>query len=324
MPPAPPPFDPVADEVLVVGDEVAAAQAAGRPVVALESTIFSALGLPAPASGECLRRCEAAVRAGGAVPALTGVLDGRAVVGAEGDAAERLLAATHKVAARDLAVAVASGLEAGVTTVSASVTLAAAAGVAVFATGGIGGVHRGAAVTGDVSHDLVALARHPVVTVSAGAKAFLDLPRTLELLETLGVPVVGWRTDRFPAFYVRDGGLGVPHRADDAATVARLVRAQAALGHPGGVLVVNPVPAEAELDPRVVEAAIDSALADAADVVGPEVTPRVLAAIAAATGRASVDTNVALAESNAAVAAAIAGALAAGESPRLADGVDVG
>ncbi len=313
----------------MVGDEVAAALEGARPVVALETTIFSGLGLPSPANAECLRRCEAAVRAGGAVPALTGVLDGRAVVGVDGTGAARLLGGTTKVAARDLAVAVAKGLEVGVTTVSASLTLAAAAGIGVFATGGIGGVHRGSELTGDVSHDLVALSRHRVVTVSAGAKAFLDLGRTLEFLETLGVPVLGWRTDRFPAFYVRDSGFPVPHRVDDAAAVVGVVRAAAALGHPGGVLVVNPIPVGAELDRERIDAAIAEALRSAGPTAGPEVTPRILAAIAAATGGGSVPANLALAESNAAVAAAIAVALAdAGDDPgrggRGGEGVGAG
>ena len=185
---------------LRVGEEVSDALAGHRRVVALESTIFSGLGLPSPANRECLDRCVTAVRDGGSVPALSAVIDGVAVVGVDESDLDRVLAGTHKVAARDLARAVSSGLDVGVTTVSASLTLAARAGIEVFATGGIGGVHRSAEVTGDVSQDLVALSRHPVVTVSAGAKAFLDLARTLEYLETLGVPVAGWQTDRFPAF----------------------------------------------------------------------------------------------------------------------------
>lgn len=295
-----------------VADEVAEAVAEHRPVVALESTIFSSLGLPAPANRECLDRCVTAVRNGGAVPALTAVLDGTAVVGVSGGETDRVLAATAKVAARDLPVAIGSGLEVGVTTVSASVTLAARAGVEVFATGGIGGVHRGSEVTGDVSHDLVALSRHPVVTVTAGAKAFLDLARTLETLETFGVPVLGWRTDRFPAFYVRDSGLPVPHRVEDAVEVARIVRAVAALGHPGGVLLANPIPDSDELDPGLVDEALATGLREVArlGLSGPAVTPVVLGAIAEATRGLSVPANLALAESNASVAAEIAGALA--------------
>ena len=207
--------DPVLEPAL--SPEVSDAIAEGRPVVALESTIFSSLGLPAPANRECLDRCTAAIRTGGAVPALTGIIAGTAIVGASETEAEQLLGSSTKIAARDLAYAVAGGLGAGVTTVSAAVTLAAAAGVDVFATGGIGGVHRDAEHSGDVSHDLTALARHRVVTVSSGAKAFLDLGRTLEYLETLGVPVVGWCTDRFPAFYTRDSGFAVPARVDEPA-----------------------------------------------------------------------------------------------------------
>ena len=294
--------------VIRVGDQVRAGLADGAPVVALESTVFSELGLPAPANRRCLDRAMAAVAAAGAVPALTGVLDGQAVVGAEGAEADRLAAGAVKIAARDLGPAAARRLEVGVTTVSASVTLAAAVGIEVMATGGIGGVHQGAAVTGDVSQDLTALARHPVVVVSSGVKAFCDLPRTLEHLETLGVPVAGWRTDRFPAFYVRDSGLPVGCRVDDAAEAAAVLRAGQAAGHPTGVLVANPVPASAELDSDTVEEAVDQALAavDRRALAGPDITPAVLDAIAAATGGASVTANLALVESNAAAAAAAA------------------
>ena len=296
-----------------VGTEVAAALAAGTPVVAMESTIYSAFGLPEPANRECLERCEAVIRAAGAVPAMTAVLDGVSVVGVEPEEVERVLGGTTKIAARDLAHAYAVGLDVGVTTVSASVTLAARAGVAVFATGGIGGVHRGAAESGDISHDLLAIARHPVVTVSAGAKAFLDLPRTLEEFETLGVPVVGWHTDRFPAFYTRDSGTGVTMTVHSGAEVAALVAANADLGHPGGVLVANPIPEADALDAARIDAAIAAALADAeaSGVRGPGVTPVVLAAIAAATDGDSVPANLALAENNARVAAEIAVAIEA-------------
>jgi pseudouridylate synthase len=303
-------------DTMRIGDEVATALAEGHPVVALESTIFSGLGLPSPANSDCLRRCQAAIRAGGAVPALTAVIDGLGVIGVDltgGSEIERVLAGSDKIAARDLPHALATGLDIGVTTVSASVTLAAAAGVPVFATGGIGGVHRGAELTGDISHDLTALARHPVVTVSAGAKAFLDLARTLEHLETLGVPVVGWKTDRFPAFYVRDSGLRVPATVDSGAAVAEMLTAARGLGHPGGVLVANPIPAAAELDPNRIRDALAVGLAEVEDrgLRGPAVTPVVLAAIAEATDGDSIPANLALAESNAAVAAEIAVALAA-------------
>lgn len=213
-----------------VGDEAADALADGRAVVALESTIFSNLGLPAPANRECLDRCVAAIRSAGAVPAVTAVVDGIARVGLDEQQTERVLLGSRKTSARDLAVAVGQGWDIGVTTVAASVMLAGLAGVAVFTTGGIGGVHRGAEISGDVSADLAALAEHPVATVTAGAKAFLDLPRTVEMLDTLGVPLLGFGTDEFPAFYSRSSGIPVPHRVDDAGEVAAIVRASRGLG----------------------------------------------------------------------------------------------
>ena len=298
--------------ILRLGDEVAAALSSGAPVVALESTIFSQLGLPEPANRRCFESVEAAVRAGGAVPALCGVLDGQAVVGADDDRGERLFGGSAKLGARDLGPALAAGLDVGVTTVSATVTLAAAAGIEVFATGGIGGVHRGAARSGDISADLEAMARHRVVVVSSGVKSFLDVSLTFERLETLGVAVLGWRTERFPAFYVRDGGAHLSSVARDGSEVAAAFRAAAALGHPGGILVANPIPPEAELDRAVVAAAVADAEAAARrdGVSGGDVTPAVLTALAEATGGAVVPANIALAESNAAVAAEIAVALA--------------
>jgi pseudouridylate synthase len=289
---------------IAVSPEVVSALADGVAVVALESTIFSPFGLPAPANRETLDRCLAAVRAGGAVPAVTAVLDGVARVGLAPGEHDRILDGGVKVAERDLSVAIGQGAPVGVTTVSASLALAATAGVRVFATGGIGGVHRGAEVTGDVSADLGAIAAHPVVTVSAGAKAFLDLARTLEQLETLSVPVLGWRTDEFPMFWCRTSGLPVPHRVDDAATVARIARAQRALGGSRGVLLTVPIPVEAAIDRDVVESAIERAAAEAG--TGPGATPRVLAAIADATGGRTIRANIVLAEHNASVAAAVA------------------
>ena len=281
-------------------------------MVALESTIFSQLGLPEPANRRCFQSVEAAVRAGGAVPALCGVLDGQAVVGAGDDQGERLFGGSVKLGARDLGPAVAAGLRVGVTTVSATVMLAAAAGIEVFATGGIGGVHRGADRSGDVSADLEAMARHRVVVVSSGVKSFLDVALTFERLETLGVAVLGWRTDRFPAFYVRDGGPELSSIVRGGREVAAAFRAASALGHPGGILVANPIPPEAELDRDVVaEAVADAEAAARRDgVSGGDVTPAVLTALAEATGGAVVAANIALAESNAAVAAEIAAALA--------------
>lgn len=300
---------------LRIDPAVAKALADARPVVALESTIFSSLGLPAPANRHALERCVAAVREAGAVPALTAVLDGEARIGVAGAEIDRILGdEPRKVAARDLPVAIAQGWRFGATTVSASVTLAAAAGVRVFATGGIGGVHRGAADSGDVSGDLTAIATHPVVTVCAGAKAFLDLPRTLEHLETLAVPVLGWRTGELPAFYSRSSGLPLPHRVETAAEVAAVLRANETLGRGGGVLVAVPIPEPDEIPAAEIDAAIAAALdeASAAGVRGAGVTPFVLAHIAEATAGRSVPANLALAEHNARVAAAIAAALAPG------------
>ena len=296
-----------------MGHEAAAALASGQPVVALESTIFSELGLPEPANRECFQRVQAAVRAAGAVPALCGVLDGTAVVGANFAQAERLFGGSVKLGARDLGPAAAAGLDVGVTTVSATVTLAAAAGIEVFATGGIGGVHRGAGRSGDVSADLEALAHHPVVVVSSGVKAFLDVPLTFERLETLGVAVLGWRTDRFPAFYVQDGGQELSSTVHDGLQVATAFRAAAALGHPGGILVANPIPSEAELDRDAIAEAVAGAEAAARrdGVSGGDVTPAILGALAESTGGAVLPANIALAESNATVAAEIAAALAA-------------
>jgi pseudouridylate synthase len=293
-----------------VAPTVADALRAGRPVVALESTIFSKLGLPSPANADALERCVRAVEAGGAMPAITAVLDGRARVGLAPDEHVRILGPARKVAERDLAVALAQRWEFGATTVSASLALAAAAGISVFATGGIGGVHREAEVTGDVSADLDAIASHPVVTVCAGAKAFLDLPRTLEHLETSGVPVLGWRHDWFPAFYSRSSGLPVPHRVESATEVADILahRSRATLG----VLLTVPIPERDELEADYVNEVLGRALSDAAAaaITGAAVTPYVLERIAEATAGRSVPANLALAEHNAAVAAEVAAAIA--------------
>lgn len=295
----------------LLSSEVATALAARQPVVALESTIFSNHGLPSPANGVALKRCLTAIRDGGAVPAVTAVLDGVARVGLEPAEHLRILGAARKVAERDLPVAVAQRWEFGATTVSASVALAAAAGVSVFATGGIGGVHRGAEITGDISADLDAMAHHSVVTVSAGAKAFLDLARTLEYLETVGVPVLGWRHDDFPAFYTRSSGLPVPHRVESGAEVAA-IRANRTR-QSSGILVGVPIPVADELDADDLNDVIAKALSDcaAAGIVGAAVTPFVLGKIGQATAGRSVPANVALAENNARVAAEIAVAIAA-------------
>ena len=293
---------------------IASAVAAGQAVVALESTVFSRLGLPGPAGAEARKRVYDAVVGGGAIPALTVVLDGVARVGVNDRELPRVLAADRKVGERDLAVAVAQRWPAAATTVSASLALAAAAGIEVFATGGIGGVHRDWAQTGDESADLAALARHPVVTVCAGAKSFLDLPRTLERLETLGVPVIGFGTDGggFPAFWSRRSGLPVPHEVNTAHDAAEVVLAARALGYGGGLLVVTPVPGGDEVPFEELAPIIDAALADAtrAGIRGGAVTPFVIERIAGATGGRTVAANLALVEHNAAVATAIAGALA--------------
>ncbi|MEM7142234.1 MAG: pseudouridine-5'-phosphate glycosidase [Actinomycetota bacterium] len=305
---------PTSGESLRISDELVAALSDGTPIVALESTIFSGFGLPAPHNLTCYEECTGAIRAGGAVPALTAVIDGVARVGVEETQVERVLGGDVKVAARDIGHAVATAVDVGVTTVSATVTLAAAAGISVFATGGIGGVHRGAELSHDVSHDLSAMARHPVVTVSAGAKAFLDLAVTLEQLETLGVPVVGWKTDRFPAFYVPDSGLPVGRIVATGVEVASMLRASREVGHPGGILVANPIPAEDALNAARIDAAIDRALAevDARGLRGPQVTPVVLGALAEATDGDSVPANLSLARNNARVATEIAVAVADG------------
>ncbi|MGA0878917.1 MAG: pseudouridine-5'-phosphate glycosidase [Ilumatobacteraceae bacterium] len=286
--------------------EVRDAVADGGPIVALESTIFSHLGLPSPANADALESCCSVIRAAGAVPAVTAVLDGRIRIGLDFGEDERILGAARKVAERDVAVAVAQRWEFGATTVSAAVSIAAAAGVTVFATGGIGGVHRGAELTGDVSADLGAIAHHPVVTVSAGAKAFLDLARTLEYFETAGVPVLGWRHDWFPAFYTRSSGLRVPTRVEDAVAVVDIFTQR--LRADCGILVTVPIPESDALEAQVIERAIAEALAecDAQGISGAAVTPYVLAALARATEGRSVPANLALATNNARVAAEIA------------------
>jgi pseudouridine-5'-phosphate glycosidase len=301
--------------VLRLSEEVADALDEGRPVVALESTIFSRLGLPAPDNGEALARSLGAIRAEGAVPAVTALLDGTARVGLEGSQYDRILGGTVKVAERDLGPALAATARGdggvAVTTVSATVALAARARIAVFATGGIGGVHRGAETSFDISSDLTALARHPVTTVCAGAKGFLDLPKTLEHLETLGVPVVGLATRELPAFWTRTSGLPLEHSVADAAGAAEVVRAARALGATHGVLVVNPCPEDAAIDRAEIDPAIEDALAaaSAAGVTGGAVTPFVLAHLARVTNGRTLVANLALAEHNAVVAAAIARAL---------------
>jgi pseudouridine-5'-phosphate glycosidase len=287
-------------------------------VVALESTLITH-GLPFPHNLDAARGVEQAVRDAGALPATIALLDGRIVVGVAGAALARLAEAgpaAAKASARDLAPLLAAGATAG-TTVAATMHIAALAGIAVFATGGIGGVHRGAAQTFDISADLIELAATPVAVVCAGAKSILDIPRTLEVLETHGVPVLGFGTDAFPAFFARDSGERVAHRFDSAADIARVIALHRRLGRRGGVLVANPIPPEAALDGAAIEAGIATAVAEAAagGISGKAVTPFLLARVAALTGGRSVAANIALIRHNATVAAAIAAALAAQPGP---------
>ncbi len=292
-----------------LSDEVAAALADGTAVVALESTIFSNLGLPSPHNDEALQRCLAAVRDGGAVPAITAVLDGQVRLGLLSSEHQRILGTARKVAERDLPVAVAQRWDFGATTVSASLAIAATAGVRVFATGGIGGVHRQAEITGDISADLDAIAEFPLVTVCAGAKAFLDLPRTLEYLEMVGVPVLGWQHPWFPAFYTRSSGLAVPHQVAGADEVAAIYRARTRANR--GVLLTVPIPEASELDQQMLDEVITQALVDCqrSGVVGAGVTPFILGRIGVATSGLSVPANLSLAENNARVAASVASSI---------------
>ncbi|CAO3418214.1 pseudouridine-5'-phosphate glycosidase [Azospirillum endophyticum] len=295
--------------------EIADALAAKRPVVALESTVISH-GMPYPQNLETARALEAEVRAAGAVPATIAVMDGRIRVGLDDGALERLATAgptARKLSRRDLPIAVATGAI-GATTVAATMIGARLAGISVFATGGIGGVHRGAETSFDISADLDELARTSVCVVCAGAKSILDLPKTLELLETRGVPVLGFGTDEFPAFYSRRSGLPVDHRCDNAKEVADILRAKWQLGLEGGVLLANPIPAADELDSDVMESAVAQALADAESrkIRGKDITPHLLAALERITGGRSLTANIALIRNNARVAAEVATALAAG------------
>ena len=291
-----------------ISTEVSDTLASDGAVVALESTIFSHLGLPSPSNHTALTQCITAIREAGAVPAITAVLDGVARVGLEESEHERILGPARKVGEREVALAVGQRWPVGATTVSASLLLAARAGIGVFATGGIGGVHRDVHLHGDVSADLGALASHPVVTVCAGAKSFLDLPRTLEHLEMLGVPVLGLACDEFPAFTVHSSGLPIPARVDSVNELASIVRAHREMGRQGGILTCVPVPFEDSLDKSMIDAVIDDALraANAAKIEGPKVTPFVLGAIAEATKGTSVVANLSLARNNARVAAELA------------------
>ena len=296
---------------IIFSAAVADAIDSGQPVVALESTIFSNLGLPSPANEEALTRALGAVTGAGAVPAVTAVIDGKVRVGLDEDMHERILGEATKTAERDLAAAVANQWSVGATTVSASLAIAARAGIRVFATGGIGGVHHGSAETGDVSADLGAIARHDVLTVSAGAKAFLDIPGTLEHLEMLSVPVIGYQTDEFPMFYARSSGLPVPLRIDTPDAVAAVLSERLAWG--GGALLAVPIPEAEALSSEHIKDAMAGALEQASrrGVVGAAVTPFVLGQISEALDGDNIPANLALSENNARVAAEVAVAFAA-------------
>lgn len=281
------------------------------PVVALESTVI-AHGLPAPHNLTTAQDCEAAVRNAGARPATIAIFDGQPVIGLD-EAQMRAIAESRDVAKVNLAnlASVISAGRSGATTVAATLHLARRAGIHVFATGGIGGVHRGAAASFDISADLTALARYPLVVVCAGAKAILDLPKTLEVLETLGVPVVGYGTDELPAFYSRASGIRLDLRADAPAEVAALARTHWEYGGAGAVLVVAPVPAEDEIPAHEISGLIDEALAEAArqKISGKAVTPFLLAQIAERSDGRSLRANMSLLRHNARLAGEIACAL---------------
>lgn len=295
-----------------IADEVAGALAAGRPVLACESTIVTH-GLPRPRNLQVARDAEALVRDRGVVPATIGVLDGEVVVGLSAGELERLAGSDDvvKLSPRDLPVAAATAATGG-TTVAATAHVAHRAGIRVFATGGLGGVHRGAARTFDESADLPALARLPIVVVSAGVKSVLDVPATLERLETLGVAVAGYRTHAFPGFYVADSGHRVAQRVESPEQVAAAWRAARDLGLDAALLVANPVPARDQLPPAEHDAALASALAalDTAGITGAEATPFLLQHVRDATENRSLEVNVAVYRNNMDLGARIAGALA--------------
>lgn len=298
--------------LFTISDTIAIALAERRPVVALETTLVTH-GLPHPEGVEAALALEAAVREEGAVPATIGVLDGAIRVGLDRASLDRLATSpdTLKLNPGNLAAQLASGRP-GSTTVAATMFAAARVGIPVFATGGIGGVHRGAAESGDVSADMTALAKYPVAVVCAGAKAILDLPKTVEMLETLGVPVLGLGTDEFPAFYRRSSGLRVDMCCDDVATLARAVRAHFTLALGTGVIVANPIPEQYELAKDVYDTALATALLEAgkAGVHGRAVTPFLLERMRTLTEGASVFSNRALLEHNARVGARLAAELA--------------
>ena len=300
------------NKYLEVSPEVQSALAAGRPVVALESTIISH-GMPYPQNVETALNVERIIRENGAVPATIAIIGGKLKAGLSKDEIEYLGKKgtdVIKASRRDLPVLVARGDD-GATTVATTMIIAAMAGIRVFATGGIGGVHRGAEVTMDIYADLEELAQTPVLVVCAGAKSILDLGLTLEYLETKGVPVIGYGTSELPAFYTRTSGFGVDYRLDTPDEVAAAFRAKLDMGLKGGMLVTNPIPEEYSMDPAVINKAIDEAVkeANALGIKGKQTTPFLLAKIKDITGGDSLASNIRLVYNNAALAAQVAGRL---------------
>lgn len=298
-------------ERLSFTEETRTALAEGKPIVALETTIISH-GMPYPQNMEMAKRVESIIRARGAVPATIGLMDGRIKIGLTETELERFATdkSVEKVSRRDFPYILSTG-KIGATTVSATMIGARLGGIEVFATGGIGGVHREGETTWDVSADLTELARTNVAVVCAGAKSILDIGRTLEYLETQGVPVVGYRCDEFPSFYSRESGYRVDYRIDDPAGIAALMDTKWKLGLDGGLLIANPVPEAHALDYQEMEQVIEEALAAAKrqGVAGKAVTPFLLSYIKEATGGKSLETNIALVNHNADTAAAVAVAL---------------
>ena len=300
------------NKYLEISPEVKAALDAGKPVVALESTIISH-GMPYPQNVETALNVERIIRENGAVPATIAIIGGKLKAGLSRDEIEYLGKkgyAVTKASRRDLPVLIARG-EDGATTVATTMIIAAMAGIRVFATGGIGGVHRGAEVTMDISADLEELAMTPVMVVCAGAKSILDLGLTLEYLETKGVPVIGYQTEELPAFYTRKSGFGVDYRLDTPGEIAAAFRAKLDMGLKGGMLVTNPIPEEYSMDPDVINKAIDEAIeeANAQGIKGKQTTPFLLAKIKDITGGDSLASNIRLVYNNAALAAQVASLL---------------
>ena len=302
----------IMNKYLDISPEVQKALAEGKPVVALESTIISH-GMPYPKNVETAMLVEKTIRDNGAVPATIAIIGGRLKAGLSPEEIEYLGKSGRKVAKvsrRDLAAIVARGAD-GATTVTTTMIIAHMAGIKVFATGGIGGVHRGAETTMDISADLEQLASPPVMVVCAGAKSILDLGLTLEYLETKGVPVIGYGTDELPAFYTRRSGFGVDYRVDTPAQLAAMFKAQQELGMKGGMLVTNPIPEQYAMDKEVIDAAIDQAVKESKEqgIHGKETTPFLLARVVELTGGDSLESNIQLVLNNAIVASKTAAEL---------------